>query len=178
MKTSSVVFAVALFTATGAFSYSSAWEFDTNRIGNDIRRIILDYETPAECRSLCEGDDDCIAWTYVGAGIQEKKPVCWLKDAYGTPTRRFGTISGVKIQSDIRMSNEEVDINRVGQDYRSFLTSNDPTACSNQCAVESNCVAWTFVPFGIQDDEYAKCWLKDIIPNASYRLDLASGYKY
>jgi hypothetical protein len=109
---------------------------------------------------------------------EKKKPVCWLKDAYGTPISMYGLISEVKTPSGVRTSNEEVDIDRAGLDYRSFLTSNDPTARSNQCAVESNCMAWTSVPFGIQDDEYAKCWLKYTVPSASYNLNMASGYKY
>jgi hypothetical protein len=57
----------------------------------------------------------------------------------------------------------EVNVNRVGSDYRSFeVVSGRPEECRDTCLTEPQCVAFTFVNPGVQGPN-AMCWLKSAI---------------
>ena len=60
----------------------------------------------------------------------------------------------------------EVDVDRPGQDYRSFeIDQTNPGPCETACVAESACRAWTYVKPGIQGPR-ARCWLKSAVPQA------------
>jgi hypothetical protein len=68
----------------------------------------------------------------------------------------------------------EYNVDRPGSDYRFFeLTVADPAQCWAQCALEGQCLAWTYVHPGIQGDS-ARCWLKNSVPaqapNAAFAI--------
>jgi hypothetical protein len=71
-------------------------EPNTNRFGNDYRDITMDIPDPALCRTECEKDPKCRAFTYVKPGVQGPKARCWLKDRVPVPTANSCCVSGVK----------------------------------------------------------------------------------
>ena len=66
-----------------------AAENNTDRPGSDYRRIRLNWAPGTiagryyvdKCRSRCQSDAACKAWTVVDPGAQDPKPVCYLKNA-------------------------------------------------------------------------------------------------
>lgn len=76
----------------------------------------------------------------------------------------------------------EFGADRMGSDYKSLeLTTNDPLACQVQCAQDSTCKAYTFVPAGILTFEsrgpVPRCYLKNAEPAMSKYPGLISGKK-
>ncbi len=72
----------------------------------------------------------------------------------------------------------EVNTDRPGLDYKSFnLPYPDYKLCQNACDKDPKCRAWTYVkPYTIQG-AYAKCWLKNAIPNPVRKRSCISGIK-
>jgi PAN domain len=71
----------------------------------------------------------------------------------------------------------ENDVDRPGQDYDSFdLGAANPRICYDRCAEDNACKAYTYVPPGVQGTN-ARCWLKNILPPATSRAGMVSGYK-
>lgn len=55
-------------------------EANTDRFGNDYNHIKLDTPDPERCRSLCEQDKKCQAFSYVKPGVQGESAICYLKN--------------------------------------------------------------------------------------------------
>ncbi len=89
----------------------------------------------------------------------------------GTPTPTATPTPGGKTSTVARPSTGrpaptefEDGTNRPGQDFRNFdLPRAEPTLCSEACAAEPLCKAFTFVKAGIQGQN-ARCWLKSSAP--------------
>ena len=77
-------------------AYSLNLEPNTNRFGNDYRNITMDVPDPDLCRTECEKDPKCRAFTYVKPGIQGPKARCWLKDRVPAASANSCCVSGVK----------------------------------------------------------------------------------
>ncbi|HKA86663.1 MAG TPA: PAN domain-containing protein [Haliangiales bacterium] len=95
----------------------------------------------------------------------------WASDTYGEPvgttTCPWSSVTGV-----------ETNVNRYGGDYTGFdISQPRPLWCAYYCAEDSRCLAFTYVPPGIQGP-YAKCWLKSTVPGQSYAPGLVSGVIY
>ena len=75
-------------------------------------------------------------------------------------------------------SRVELNTDRPGKDYKSFnLPYPDYRLCQNACNGDPKCKAWTYVkPYTIQGP-YARCWLKDSVPQAVKRNCCISGIK-
>jgi PAN domain len=74
----------------------SAIETSIDRFGGDYRSFALAPGGAAEgCRSACEGDQRCRAWTYARPGYTGRSARCFLKSSVTPPRRRPGLISGV-----------------------------------------------------------------------------------
>ena len=67
-----------------------------NRPGSDYKNIELSSPSPSLCKSSCNREAKCTAWTYVHPGIQGPKAKCWLKT--GVPPLRSDKccVSGLK----------------------------------------------------------------------------------
>ncbi len=71
----------------------------------------------------------------------------------------------------------EADIDRPGQDYRSFgLTKPQPELCRQECAKDLACKAFTYVRPSYQGAN-AVCWLKSAVPERSASKCCVSGVK-
>lgn len=71
------------------------------------------------------------------------------------------------------MSPLETGIDRMGDDYR-ILDGKSAGACSDECAKDSKCLAFTVRTAG----DPLRCWLKDRVPKGIANKDYASGVKW
>jgi len=78
-------------------AYSLNLEPNTNRFGNDYRNITMDVPDPDLCRTECEKDPKCRAFTYVKPGIQGPKARCWLKDRVPAASANSCCVSGSRL---------------------------------------------------------------------------------
>ncbi|WP_301015802.1 PAN domain-containing protein [Mesorhizobium sp.] len=85
----------------GGDSTLSTAETGVDRPGHDYDRFDLEPTIAGfgPCKSACESDANCKAWTYVKAGIQGPKAICWLKSAVPPPTPNGCCVSGAKAQT-------------------------------------------------------------------------------
>jgi len=71
-------------------------EFSTDRVGGDYRNFELATNPSAEaCRTACEGERRCRAWTYLRPGYGTATARCFLKERVTRPRSRPCCISGV-----------------------------------------------------------------------------------
>jgi hypothetical protein len=160
---------VALSAPIGPALADQFMEQNTDRPGADYRdfdvediRVQGGFGSTADqvCRSTCEGDGNCKAWTFVKAGVQGAKARCWLKNAIPGAVASDCCISGVPQRA------VEANVDRPGSDYRDFdLPAADANACRSACQAETQCQAWTYVNPGVQGAS-ARCWLKNSVPDA------------
>jgi hypothetical protein len=87
--------------STGRSAGDSTAETGVDRPGHDYDRFDLEATIAGfgPCKSACESDANCKAWTYVKAGIQGPKAICWLKSAVPPPTPNGCCVSGAKAQT-------------------------------------------------------------------------------
>ncbi|MBK8457531.1 MAG: PAN domain-containing protein [Phyllobacteriaceae bacterium] len=72
-------------------------DFNTDRPGSDFTDVTLpNGSTYKACRTLCNADGDCKAWTFVKPGYQGSKPRCWLKNGVPAKVSSACCTSGVK----------------------------------------------------------------------------------
>jgi hypothetical protein len=75
---------------------TGATEFSIDRLGGDYRNVELAADpTGAACKSACEAEGRCRAWTYVRPGYVGPTAHCLLKDRITPPRRKPCCISGV-----------------------------------------------------------------------------------
>ncbi|HEY2137091.1 MAG TPA: PAN domain-containing protein [Xanthobacteraceae bacterium] len=73
-----------------------AVEFAIDRGGGDYKTVDLTPDpTGLACKSECEGDTHCRAWTYLRPGYAGPAARCFLKDKVKPPRRKPCCISGV-----------------------------------------------------------------------------------
>jgi hypothetical protein len=73
---------------------SIATEPDTNRPGNDIRMEAAgDF---LACRTQCDGEPRCRAWTFVPPGVEGEPGQCWVKEMVAPAEQALGLVSGIK----------------------------------------------------------------------------------
>jgi hypothetical protein len=69
---------------------------DWDTAGEYLRHFVMNsISTPQFCASSCADDASCGAFTWVPAGVQGARPVCWLKKNLGGWVPRTGMYSGV-----------------------------------------------------------------------------------
>ena len=78
------------------FGGGGALQYNTNRPGGDYHNFDLAGANPNLCRSACQGDSNCVAWTYVNPGIQGPAARCWLKNSVPPAVNDACCVSGVK----------------------------------------------------------------------------------
>lgn len=71
-------------------------EIAIDRLGGDYRNLTVAADGQGEsCRTACDADKRCRAWTYARPGYIGKEARCFLKDHIKPPRRKPGFISGV-----------------------------------------------------------------------------------
>jgi PAN domain-containing protein len=91
-----VILSAAFFTHTSSYAQPTTFESNTNRPGLDYRHFQLPTPQPSLCRTACEQDQNCKAWTYVHPGLQGQFAMCWLKHAVPFPQPNACCHSGVR----------------------------------------------------------------------------------
>jgi hypothetical protein len=87
--------AVLLFVSI-ALVDSFALEPNTDRPGMDYSNFDLPSANPSLCEQACNGDPNCLAFTYVNPGVQGASARCWLKNGIPTAIPATCCDSGVK----------------------------------------------------------------------------------
>ena len=70
-------------------------EEDVNRLGMDYRSFTLAENEPVACQSVCLEDPRCRSWTFIKAGVSERKARCRLKYGFAEPVEDSCCVSGV-----------------------------------------------------------------------------------
>jgi hypothetical protein len=71
-------------------------EYSIDRVGGDYKSFEVTPDAAgATCRSACEGDNRCRAWTYLRPGYAGPAARCFLKDRLTRPRKKPCCISGV-----------------------------------------------------------------------------------
>jgi PAN domain. len=71
-------------------------EYSIDRFGGDYRHFDVETDASGErCKSTCEGEKRCRAWTYVRPGYSGASARCYLKSRITKPRRKPCCISGV-----------------------------------------------------------------------------------
>ena len=72
-------------------------EFSIDRVGGDYRYFDAASDDPsgAACKTACEGENRCRAWTYVRPGYIGPFARCYLKDRLKPPRHKPCCVSGV-----------------------------------------------------------------------------------
>ncbi|NJD60655.1 MAG: trypsin-like serine protease [Anaerolineae bacterium] len=79
-----------------AFTINMTMEYDTERGGADYKNFDLTQADPTLCRTSCNGESQCKAWTYVKPVYQGAKARCWLKAGVPPAKPNSCCVSGVK----------------------------------------------------------------------------------
>ncbi|WP_420391725.1 PAN domain-containing protein [Acuticoccus sp.] len=177
-----LLFSAALISvASLAHAQVMTMEQDTDRYGSDYRIFALDRSDPTLCRQACADDARCGAYTYGAPPRWGPTAKCWLKQ--GRPARQAGSealTSGIKVTIPNPIPwqvTAEWSTNRPGRDYRNVAVSHgNARACQTLCAGEGACVAYTYVPPGVQGRE-ARCWLKSSAPAKRSEAGRVSGVR-
>jgi len=85
-----------LFFVSIALVDSFALEPNTDRPGMDYTSFDLPTANPSLCEQACNGDPNCLAFTYVNPGVQGASARCWLKNGIPTAIPATCCDSGVK----------------------------------------------------------------------------------
>jgi hypothetical protein len=189
----SVIALVGLMAGSVAASDDGPFEYKTDRPGSDFRDFDLpDRAGPKECLVACEQDDQCVAFTYVRAGVQGQNPRCWLKNRIPDAVPSDCCVSGVKGNDRAAGPEPEEEgpppppnerplqygVNLHGSDYRDFdmEPGATPQMCRDTCEDEDQCRAFTYVKAGVQGGT-PHCWLKNTVPQAYSDERCVSGVK-
>jgi PAN domain len=71
-------------------------EFSIDRFGGDYRNLEVAADASgAPCKTVCEAENKCRAWTYVRPGYIAPAARCYLKDKITRPRNKPCCISGV-----------------------------------------------------------------------------------
>jgi hypothetical protein len=124
------------------------------------------------CKQACEGDQRCVAWTLVKAGVQGPHAICYLKDSVPPKTANACCTSGTIVRAANAI---EANTDRPGHDLRQTSAA-DPAQCKGACDGEPACVAWTWVKAGWQGPA-PRCYLKKVVPKAVPATCCTSGIK-
>jgi len=138
-----------------------AVEPDTDRPGNDF--LSRETSTLDMCAELCQGDSQCLAFTFYQGR-------CWLKNRVSNPVRLPGARSGV-MQSRLAPPAQQAelierDTDRPGSDYFSSEIT-DANACAARCRGDAQCRVFTYYQ--------GRCWLKNAVPPAVKLQGATSG---
>jgi hypothetical protein len=174
-----IIMVVFLLFSENALKAETIIQMEQNidRPGMDYKNFDLSTPDPGVCKSACENDSLCKAFTFVRPGIQGSKARCWLKKSVPNPVASNCCISGIKrpdLSEDIGL---EYNTDRPGRDYYNFeLSVSDPSLCRQSCINDPKCKAFTYVKPGVQGSK-ARCWLKSGVPSERRNNCCVSGIK-
>ena len=66
--------------------------WNTNLMGGDYKDFQLQYDNPLICKVACDGESQCLAFTYANGH-------CWLKSSIPASSSLVNAVSGIKLTS-------------------------------------------------------------------------------
>jgi len=161
----------------GAVAQAQEMEVGFDRPGGDYSDMDLVKADPALCRSACEKEARCLAWTYLAPSAPGEAARCFLKSEVTDQAENEQCTSGVRRAGIADKAGLEPNTNRPGGDFRDLaLESPDPELCQRACNRDGRCQAWTYVrPAG--ESDAAHCWLKSERPEPVFDETCVSGVK-
>jgi len=149
-----------IFVLSQAHAINLPVEFDFDRPGCDYRSFAVPRANDLKkfynvCQDACGADSSCHAWNF---DPRSGTPMCFLKNCVPAATAAKGTVGGVKYSAT--MSGIENQIDRVGCDYKNFVTF-IPNMCVTECGADSSCQAWNF---DNRSQRTPMCFLKSCVP--------------
>lgn len=92
---------------SGVSGVITGLEFDTNRPGNDYKDfgigfqyVELSDQVELRCKTACDKEAQCRAWTYVKPAKEGEPAHCWLKNKVPAKQKNNCCISGVSTKAD------------------------------------------------------------------------------
>ena len=136
----------------------SAYGYD--RLGNDIAS--LDVQNPDECAKACNGNSNCLAWTFVRKGLKSPTSArCYLKNPVPPPSlngvclTNIDCVSGLK-EEDGTWCGESPNRNADGSDVLGqgvVLSCSSGKSCGPRITREPDHWCWfLFVPYRCHGD--------------------------
>ncbi len=167
------------FFVLSSQSMANTMEWNIDRPGKDIGRLTLPTANPHLCKTRCENNSRCKAWTYVKPNtIQGPRPQCWIKHTVPSKRPNKCCISGVKTNKPVAPGLAEWNIDRPGSDYKNFnLPQPNAALCRNACTKEAKCKSWTYVKPNTTQGPNPRCWLKHAVPKPRKNNCCVSGVK-
>ena len=172
--------------AKTAASAAAAWKLNTNYPGGDYRTLNMATSDPTACKAACDQDAPCKAWTLVKLDRPGGMGYCYLKNIVPPAVPEDCCISGLKGatgasggQSGAQTSKYqlEMNVNRIGEDYRDFVPAKaSADLCAEACVKESRCKAWTWVR-NETEPPTGHCWLKSAVAEPGQDGCCVSGVK-
>jgi PAN domain len=132
-----------------------------------------DFAPAIVCSNECGLDPICQAWNYDTTQGNPGAHLCFLKNCVPPTTPSQGNTSGVKGPPST-MGFEEVNVDRVGEDYRNFTAAND-VVCSEACALDPICQAYNW---DYRSGFPGTCWLKSSVPFPQSSDRVVGGVKF
>ncbi len=161
--------------------FSGLVETNVDRPGMNYRSFVMKEARPELCREACRTESNrCKSFTYMRPGRKSAEPMCVLKSGVPAPVPDPESDSGVNPSTTRQYTTVgtslELDIDRGGQDYRTFeMQDARPEVCREACFNESNrCKSFTYVKPGFQGPN-ARCYLKSGIPSPTLNSNAISG---
>lgn len=109
-----------------------------DRPGFDYRTMWITSNQLSDCRSACEKDSRCRAFTYRHPSATSRYGYCWLKDRIPGMVPKSGYTSG-------SMDAVASGLTFTTGGYRYFTpTPNNPEGCAAYCSTESACRSWRY----------------------------------
>jgi hypothetical protein len=170
------VAAVAVLSCLTVQPVQAQANFD--RPGGDYSRVPVPSGDPAVCALQCERDRRCHAWSFNYPTVSDEGAICWLKNSVPPRTESNCCVSGVRGAGVVEPRNSayEVEIDRLGGDYRSIEVAADPRGetCKAACDADNKCRAWTYARPGYIGTA-ARCFLKDHVKPPRRKPGFISG---
>jgi hypothetical protein len=123
------------------------YEENFDNPGSEYREFDLPKADAKLCQSTCIGEARCRAWAYrKPEGRTNNQPHCWLKEHVPSVKKADNLmVSGMVIRVGAFEPIYENDVDRPGQEYRSFdLPLPDPRPCQKSCTEDAKCRAWAY----------------------------------
>jgi hypothetical protein len=147
-------------------------EYNVLRTGAVYADLTLATADPNPCAQACATDARCHSFTCSPPPVRGATADCRLMSGTPGPSAFSGAVSGVK-------RGLKQDSDRWGGDYKRLsLAVVAPEACQAECAKDSPCKAFTFVPAGwYGTKDAAQCLLKSSVGPAVAGSGLVSGVR-
>lgn len=149
--------------AAPPITLSAGMADNVNLPGGDYRSAAS--SGPQACRSSCQGDNQCVAWTWVKPQQSGGAGICYFKNRVTQQVANNCCVSAVERTAGPSVtlgSGMANNVNLPGGDIGQFAAG-QPQACRDACQRNGSCRSWTWVK-PQQVNANGTCFLKNVVP--------------